>query len=119
MLLWCDYGAERGAHAGLGRGVIAHALSGATLHDWLVAAVTDDAVVLVPVVRVGLLGRRFARRAGVGVEVLRRGRVILEIGATERAFGARVTPVRFVRGDGSARLVEFRADPSPWRALAR
>jgi len=119
MLRWCDYGADRGAHAGLGRGVIAHARAGATLHDWLVAVVSDDAIMLVPVKRVGLCGRRFARRAGLAVEVLWHRDVIIEIGATERAFGARITPVRFVRGDGSARLVEFRADPSPWRALAR
>jgi len=119
MLRWCDYGADRGEHAGLGRGVIAHARSGATLHDWLVAAVTDTAIVLVPVKRVGLLGRRFARRAGLAVEVLPHQEVIIEIGATEHAFGARITPVRFVRRDGTARLVEFRADPSPWPALAR
>jgi len=118
MLWWVDWGADRGEHAGLGRGVIAHARAAATLHDWLVAAVTDDAIVLVPVKRVGLL-RRFARRRGPRVEVLRRGHVIVEIGDTERAFGARITPVRFVRRDGSARLVEFRAVPSPWRALGR
>jgi hypothetical protein len=118
MLWWCDYGADRGEHAGLGRGVLAHARAAATLHDWLAATVTDDVIVLVPVKRVGLL-RRFVPRRGPPVEVLHRADVILEIGATERAFGARITPVRFVRRDGSARLVEFRADPSPWRALAR
>jgi hypothetical protein len=113
LLVFCDYGAIRGEDAGLGRiRLLEHATRDP--RDQVAVGITTRTVLLVPVQRCGLLRTRLQR---VGrVELLPRTEVIVERGAVDEL--GRI-PIRFVRRDGSACLVELVDDPAGWAALPR
>ena len=115
-LVLCDYGAVRGETAGLG----AAELFERARHprDHVVIGLTERSVVVVPVLGALRPLRRCSDRA---VEILARDGVIIEVaaGAADQLGGVRAVPVRFVRRDGSACLLELHGDPAHWFSLSR
>ena len=120
-LVVSDVGVVRGETAGLGRtGLFAQLL--AMARELVVVGITVRTIAIVPVVAVrGPLARgcrrRLVRRGG-SEELLPRDAVIVERGDLDRRAGHLVVPVRFVRHDGSALLVEMHGDPRAWTCLA-
>jgi hypothetical protein len=115
-ILLCDFGAIRGEDAGLGRvQLLAQAVRDPSEH--VVVGMTPRSVVLVPVsVQRGLFRDRLRP---LGVEILARSEVIMEVGPVDTRGSRRFVPVRFVRRDGSACLVELYGTPEAWALLPR
>lgn len=107
-----DWGMIRGDDAGLGR-VGLFARTTRSVRDHLLVGITARLVILLRVDVTGVVCRRFVPRAEP--ELLRRDEVIVERGATD----GRSVPVRFVRRDGSACLVELYGAPAAWASLFR
>ena len=120
-LVVSDYGVLRGCDAGLGRTQL-YARARARSRELIVVGVTVNRLVLVPVYPVrGLRARLCCQRLMphlAASEQLARSEVIVERGKLERRGDGLVLPVRFVRRDGTASLIEMHGDPVAWQRLS-
>jgi len=118
-LVVADWGAMLGESAGLGRSGVVAAGRG-TRECFVVVGVTTRTIAIVPVIPRRGLCAMIARARLVPrlecAELLPRRDVIVEHGRVERRTDRIALPVRFVRRDGSARLVELYDDPLGWLA---
>lgn len=118
LLVACDYGAIRGENAGLGSSQLyAHVTR--KPRDHVAIGITSRSVVFVPIRLVGVFRTKLDPRRDEPLEILPRTDVIVELGTVDELGGRRAVPVRFVRRDGSARLVELYDDSDQWSSLSR